>query len=134
MNEIDQAFNEYSKGSTITKPENFIAFYVDQINMLYGGTKYDRNVVCKGVNEILTICRSHTQGEIWIMNSPAKIIAIACVYFYMNDMNREQIDNKIFSNIANLSWACIKSYYDNIVNYYNFIAVEQVNTDFFLNF
>jgi hypothetical protein len=122
--EVEQALAEYSpSGTTIIEPEKMIIFYIRRINIIISqsGIKYNENIIDLEVRRIIEICRRTPIGKEWVQNTAAKHVAVAALYFYMNDMKNLDICKNIhiFENACYLSWACIRRYYDQITKYYN---------------
>lgn len=123
-NEVDQAFSEYAPpGATIIEPEKMLRFYIQRINVLLQpkGISYNIDVVERDVRRVIEICRSSLAGREWVLNTPAKIVAISALYFYMNDLKGLEIvrEINIFEQACYLSWACIRRYHEQIAKYYN---------------
>lgn len=123
-NEVDQALSEYAPpGATIIEPEKMIRFYIQRINILLQnqGIVYNIDVIDRDVRKVIEICRTSLAGKEWVQNTPAKIVAISALYFYMNDLKGLEIarDTNIFEQACYLSWACIRRYHEQITKYYN---------------
>jgi hypothetical protein len=123
-NEVDQALSEYAPpGATLIEPEKMVRFYVQRINVLLQpqGISYNIDVVDRDVRRVIEICRTSLAGREWVLNTPAKIVAISALYFYMNDLKGLEIarDTNIFEQACYLSWACIRRYHEQIAKYYN---------------
>lgn len=129
--EVEQALNEYAPpGTTLIDPEKMIMFYIKGINCLIAqtGISYNVEIVDKDVRRIIEVCRSTQAGKEWIQNTAAKLVAVAAIYFYMNDIKGFETarDVSIFEQAFYLSWACIRRYHEQITKYYNYDASDQV--------
>jgi len=121
-NEIDQAINDYvPPGVMLIEPEKMMRFYIARINRLLASTNihYNEDVIVAGTQNILKVCRSTAVGREWIQNTTAKSVAIAALYFYMNDTRGFGINQAIIERACYLSWACIRRHYEQVAKYYN---------------
>ena len=123
---IEKAFSELSPiGCTLYDPLSFIKFYISRYNALLEeggiGIKINDDCVHKSVEDIIIKCNETVPGSQWIENSPVKVVAVACIYFYLTEIKgismTETID--IFSQACYLSFSCIKRYSDQVSKYYN---------------
>jgi len=131
-NEIEQAFSEYAPPGVLSiEPEKMVRFYIKRINTIiaHSGINYNVDTVNKEVERIIEICRSTPVGKEWIQNTAAKIVAIASLYFYMNDLKGYNISKEttIFEQACYLSWACIRRYHEQVAKYYNYDIEESQN-------
>lgn len=130
--EMEQALTEYApSGTTIIEPEKMIMFYIRRINLLVSqlGISYNIDIIDQEVRRIIEVCRISPIGKEWIENTAAKHVAVAALYFYMNDIKGFDTISKniyIFENACYLSWACIRRYHDQITKYYNFDITDQI--------
>lgn len=123
-NEIDHALAEYSiSGVTLLRPEELITFYLDRINeaLEEKGIRFDPQVFGKGIREVLDSCRSTPAGKQWLENRAAKNVAIAALYFYLNDIKNTEVSKYIttIEKVCYLTRACIRRYYEEVAKYYN---------------
>lgn len=128
-NEIELAFNEYAPpGLTLFEPERMVKFYIRRVNEIlkHTGVDYNVDVIDKEVKKVISVCRSTPAGKEWIENTAAKTVAIAALYFYMNDIRNLEFTKtvNIFEHACYLSWACIRRYHEQIAKYYNY-DIEQ---------
>jgi hypothetical protein len=129
--ETEQALAEYSpSGTTIIEPEKMIMFYIRRINMIVSqlGITYNEEIVNQDVKRIIEVCKTTPIGKEWIENTAAKHVAVAALYFYMNDIKGIDIISKnicIFESACYSSWACIRRYHGLIAGYYNSDVSDQ---------
>lgn len=129
--EIEQALNEFGpSGTTLIEPEKLIKFYIKRINDLIvsTGISYNVELIDKEVRRVIEVCKSTPAGKEWIQNTAAKLVAIAALYFYMNDIKGFETvrDVNIFEQACYLSWACIRRYHGEVIKYYNYDPNEQI--------
>lgn len=128
--EIEQSLSEYAPpGTTLIEPEKMIIFYIKGINLLVAptGINYNVEIIEREVRRVIEVCRSTPAGKEWIQNTAAKLVAIAALYFYMNDIKGFETarDVNIFEQACYLSWACIRRYHEQITKYYNYDTNDQ---------
>lgn len=122
INEIDQAIGEYApSGIFLIEPEKMIRFYIARINESLSSSNihYNEDIVIAGTRKVLAECRSTNIGKEWIQNTTAKSVAIAALYFYMNDIRGISINQTIIEKACYLSWACIRRHHEQVAKYYN---------------
>lgn len=129
--EIEQALSEYAPpGNTLIQPEKMVMFYIKGINFLVSplGISYNAEAVDREVRRVIEVCRTTPAGREWIQNTAAKIVAIAALYFYMNDIKGFETAHNvsIFEQACYLSWACIRRYHEQIAKYYNSDTTDQM--------
>jgi len=128
MNEIDQALNEFiPPGILLIEPEKMVRFYIDRINKLSVplNIEYNSEAVIAGTQKVLQECRSTNTGREWIQNTTAKSVAIAALYFYLNDIQGYSLDQGIIERACYLSWACIRRHHEQIAKYYNYSQEDE---------
>lgn len=125
-NKIERAFAEFSpSGLNIYNPLSLVKFYIKRYNEALKsaalGFQIDQRCVEKGVVEIIERCRESRMGREWIENSSAKIVAIASIHFYLEEIKGMDMNttNDLFVDACYLSLPCIKRYHDSVSKYYN---------------
>lgn len=122
INKINRAISEYAPpGTILIEPEKMIRFYIVRINQLLSTTNihYNEDLVIAGAQKVLSECKSTDIGKEWIQNTTAKSVAIASLYFYMNDIRGIRINQNIIEKACYLSWACIRRHHEQVAKYYN---------------
>lgn len=135
-NKIERSFSEFSaSGIYFISPMSLVTFYVERYNALLQGAgmmlKLNEAYVIKGVEEVIERCRESRAGREWMDNTSSKVVAIACIHFYLTEFKGLEIEkDTFFSEACYLSLPCIKRYHEFISKYYNMGKEEPVLNNF----
>ena len=83
--------------------------------------QYDVEEVVRGVGVVLGVCRKSEAGSLWISNTGSKTVAVAALYFYLNDIRSTGIckHSEVFGLACYMSFAGIRKYHKAITEHYN---------------